>query len=86
MSVTIFLPAFSVSLGALADQKGRGRFDSLSLGHRVGQAARAACFTNQQGGYKRSFAEVATIRQRLFIWLLGPDLRLVWPTEAITAP
>jgi hypothetical protein len=29
---------------------------------------------------------VATVRQRLFIWLFGPDLRLFWPTEAITAP
>jgi hypothetical protein len=28
----------------------------------------------------------ATVRQRLFIWLFGPDLRLFWPTEAITAP
>ena len=27
-------------------------------------------FANQQGVYKRSFAEVATFRQRLFIWLL----------------
>ena len=34
--MTIFLPAFSVSLGALADQKGRGRFDSL---RRVGFAS-----------------------------------------------
>ena len=30
-------------------------------------------FTFEQGVGKRSFAEVATIRQRLFIWLLGPD-------------
>ncbi len=35
---------------------------------------------------ERSFVEVATVRQRLFIWLFGPDLRLFWPTEAITAP
>ena len=34
--MTIFLPAFSVSLGALADQKGRGRFNSL---RRVGFAS-----------------------------------------------
>ena len=34
--MTIFLPAFSVSLGALADQKGRGRFDLL---RRVGFAS-----------------------------------------------
>jgi hypothetical protein len=31
-------------------------------------------------------SEVATIRQRLFIWLLGLDLQFFWPMDAITAP
>ena len=35
---------------------------------------------------KRSFAEVATFGQRLFISLADPDLRLFWPAKAVTAP
>jgi hypothetical protein len=36
--------------------------------------------------YKWSFAEVATFRQRLFVWPLGPDLQWFRLMKAFTAP
>ena len=49
-------------------------------------ASLAPGITIQQGVCKRSFAKVATVRQRLLIWLLDRFWHLIWATEDFTAP